>query len=102
MALALPKTMKKAVHIIGILCAAAAGLALIIHGALITSAPMEIAWGAIFLAGSLLAVLGGATASPRGGIDPPSPGAKFTRIADWAWYCIAALVVVGIVLSFVI
>lgn len=102
MAITLPPAVKKAIHIAGIAAAFIAGVALLVHGLAVTTLPVEIMWGAIVLAASTLAVVGGATASPRGKVSPPTIGAKFERIADWAWYGIAGLVVLGLVLSFVI
>lgn len=102
MTLSLPSGARRAIHILGYVAGYAAGAALVLHGALVTGLAVEIMWGGIVLAAVTVALIGGAMASPRGRISPPTVGARFTRIPDRAWYVIAALVVLGAVLTFVL
>ena len=69
---------------------------------LVTGLALEIAWGAIFLAATTLALIGRATAEPRGSISPPGIGARFTHVPLWAWWSVAGLFVLGTVLTFVL
>lgn len=97
MSLNLPKM----VHIVGVIAGFLAGVAGIV--AVITTGQLAYGvWGAVFLISSTLAVVGGASASPRGGVSPPKAGAKYTRVPDWVTYVVMALFLVAIVVTFLV
>ena len=100
----------RVLHIVGIVIVALIGVLLLISGIFIkdlfiSSDALEIAWGIILLLIDVVAIIGGATATPRPatfGSDGVGVKVAFTRIPVWAWIVMAGLVVIGVILSFIL
>lgn len=90
-------TIKLALSIVGYILGAAAGVTAIVVGAMQSEAGF-IVIGVAFLAAVVVALIAGATASPRGSVSGPKYGAKFTP-PDWAWWVAAGILVVGVVIG---
>ena len=94
-------TLNKAVHTAGIVGGfLGAGIAVV--GGILFAKPAFVIWGAAFAVCAVVGLVSGSKASPRGGYDPPSAGAKYTEVPDWAWYVAAAAIVVAIIFTFIL
>ena len=83
MAIPIPSWLKKLLHILGVICAYAAGVILILAGILewSTQPPGQlITWGIAFILASTVAVIDGAGAMPSVGMW--KVGAKFEGLSD--------------------
>jgi hypothetical protein len=87
----------KVLHIVGVICAYAAGVGLIVAGALnlgargAQPAGVLLTWGVAFVLGATVAVIDGARAMPQIGIW--KVGAKFSGLSDLG--VIILIVIVG-------
>ena len=91
--------LNKTVHIAGVIGGFLAAAIAVVGGILFSKVAFVI-WGAAFAVCAVVGLVSGASASPRGGYDPPSSGAKYTNVPDWAWYIAAAAILVAIVFTF--
>lgn len=99
-------SVKKTIHIVGIVCGLAAALILIIAGTVTAAdraadqvAPGKlISFGIAGLAGTIIAIVDGARAFPQAGIW--RIGAKFEGLGDMAVLTIALILGAGIAVSF--
>jgi hypothetical protein len=90
----------QAVHVVGVVAGFAAGGLSIVAAFMFQNIVFAI-WGAVFIAGTLIALLAGGSAEPGGSLDP-SVKSKFKQLPDSAILAIGALIVVGLILSFVL
>jgi len=79
----------------------AAGLGGIV-AAIITHKIAFAIWGAVFIAGSIIAYVSGARGRPDGKLSPLTIGAKFERISMGAWLVIAGLCAGAMVFTFIV
>jgi hypothetical protein len=86
----------------GVVCGIAAGIAAIVASIALKQVAYGV-WGAVFIAGSIIAAVSGAKARPDGSLNPKSPriGAVFKEIPTGAWVAIAIMFVGAVVVSFV-
>jgi hypothetical protein len=85
--------------IAGGVAGAAAGVVGVVIG-ITQSAVGAVVIGVAFLAVTVIALVAGATATPQGSLPPkPSIGAKFLGVPDGAFWLIAAILVVGLVVG---
>jgi hypothetical protein len=85
--------------IAGGVAGAAAGVVGVVIG-IMQSEPGAIVIGVAFLAVTVIALVAGATASPRGSLPPkPSIGAKFLGVPDAAFWVIVAILVVAFIVG---
>src|SRR5262245_14444211 len=91
---------QKAIHIGGIVTGFAAAVLMVIIGIVVKKPGISILGGACG-ASAVVALIAGATASPRVTISPPGVGAKYSEIPDWAFVVIALLLAAAVAVSLI-
>jgi hypothetical protein len=85
--------------VVGGVCGAAAGVVGVVIG-IMQPEPGALVIGAAFLVVTVIALVAGATAEPKGSLPPkPSVGAKFLGVPDGAFWLIAAVLVVAFIVG---
>ena len=94
------------VSLIGFIVALVIGGALCVVGA--THHPFSVrlfVWGIWAIVSTALAWIASATAQPAytgDAFDQPTFGAEVSRVPDWAWYIIAGMFVVALVVGYLV
>lgn len=83
-----------------VVCGIAAGIAGLVAG-IVLKQPAYAIWGGVFISGSVIMAIAGGKGRPDGAISPPTIGAKFKEVPDWAWVVISLLFIPGIIFTFV-